>query len=583
MRTKQHCITFILFLSQSIPFGFADETEIQGPPTLDEATNQAVIREKSRKRGDLPPAGVVEIPVEPQKEEAYEGDLDFRRSKLTRDSTEAKSDRRRVLLSTGEDKIVDLDFNLENDVKGVVAIGNPKVAAVSVVSIDGSNKQLVFKPLTSGETTVSIRDSSGEMKVIFDVVVTPNNLLRRAGEIRELLRDIEGLEIKIVGPNIVIDGEMIVAADYARLMAVITKRPYNEIVLQLAQLAPLALKALAERIQLDIGAFAPNVKTRVVNNMVFLEGSVDELGVAQKAEALALLYLPEARPGNSLSQNDPNASVIQGRKMVHNFISVVPPPPKKADRMVRIAFHFVELAKDYTRSFGFRWAPGFTGDPAIQVGRNPADNATGASAGTSFTATLSALFPKLQNAQEAGFARVLKQGETIIQSGQKGEMKELLQVPVPVTDANGNRSFNNVPVGLDVKVTPKVVGQTEDIQLAIGISNSNLVTQTTGGGATVSERSMNTTLYIKSGESAAVGGFEGGIVNTAFNKDRSGDTAFQAAQEGQTQTQPLFDLRRSKSYINTKNQFVVFVTPLIITNASDGSESLKKNFRIKVR
>jgi pilus assembly protein CpaC len=39
----------------------------------------------------------------------------------------------------------------------------------------------------------------------------------------------------------------------------------------------------------------------------------------------------------------------------------------------------------------------------------------------------------------------------------------------------------------------------------------------------------------------------------------------------------------SKNYQKKKSQFVIFVTPQIIENASEGTEDLKKNFRVKVK
>jgi uncharacterized protein YfeS len=48
-------------------------------------------------------------------------------------------------------------------------------------------------------------------------------------------------------------------------------------------------------------------------------------------------------------------------------------------------------------------------------------------------------------------------------------------------------------------------------------------------------------------------------------------------------TDPLFTLMHSKNYIKKKSQFVIFVTPQIIENASEGTEDLKKNFRVKVK
>src|SRR4051812_13475001 len=50
----------------------------------------------------------------------------YQRSKLTNDESEALADRRRLLLTTGEDKAVDLDFEANAGASGI-SYGNPQV------------------------------------------------------------------------------------------------------------------------------------------------------------------------------------------------------------------------------------------------------------------------------------------------------------------------------------------------------------------------------------------------------------------------------------------------------------------------
>lgn len=528
--------------------------------------------------GDMPSAAGETIPVETGKPvtKTQKAREPYRRSRLTKDISEAKADRRRVLLSTGEDKVVDLDFDVDNTPQAI-QVGNTQVSAVTVVRIGDQRRQLIFKPLKGGETTVTVRDAEGTIKIIFDVVVTQTNLLRRAGEIRELLRDIEGIDVKVVGANIIIDGEVFVPDDYARMRAVTNQKTYVDTVLVLAKIAPLALTALARKIQEDVSAFAPNVKTRVVNSLLFLEGTVDQVDQARRAEQVARLYFPEVRPGNLLAISDQSATTLARRDYVYNFIVVNPAPPKKNEKLVRVTFHFVELAKDYSRRFGFTWTPGFTAEPSISYGQQ-ANGSTGASA-TSFSATLSSLIPKLQSAQDAGFARILKQGTIIVKSGVEGSFQDQTNIIVNSVGANGQVNPIDKPVGLSAKVTPRVLGQGEEVEMQITMNNSNLI-GFSGGSPIISTKNMTTNLYVKSGESAAIGGIEGNTVNTGFNKDKFGDGSFES---GSGATEPLFNLKRTKNFTKNKAQFVVFVTPQLVEDASEGSEDLKRNFRVKVK
>lgn len=497
----------------------------------------------------------------------------YQRSRLTSDETESVADRRRLLLTTGEDKSVDLDFEANGGPNGI-AIGNPQVVATTLVKV-GDRRSIVFKPLKAGETTVTIRDNDGSLRLIFTVRVTGSNLLRVAGEIRTLLRDIEGLDIRIVGPKVVIEGEVLVPTDYGRLLAVVQDKVYADLIMNLATLSPLSLQVLANRIQADINAFAPNVKTRVVNGLIFLEGTVDSADQAKRAKTVAELYMPELKPGSQLERD---SSVLRAppRGLIQSFIVINPPPPKKAEKLVRVTVHFVELSKDYNKVFGFKWQPGFSVDPQIAVGTNQS-GAVGASQ-FSFSGTISSLLPKLQSAQAAGYARVLKTGTLIVRSGQPAKLNETTDFPFVVQGANGQVSPSVTKVGLVVAITPAILGQSEDIQMDVNVSQNNLVGRAVAGAAPVtSSHQVETKLYVKSRESAAVAGVSSSDIGTDFNKDDPNPGAFDNGN------QALFNLLRSKNYRKKKSQFVIFVTPEIVENASEGTEDLKKNFRVKVR
>jgi pilus assembly protein CpaC len=497
------------------------------------------------------------------------------KSRLTSDRSEKRADHRKLLLSTGEDKAVDISF----DVAGAngINVGNTQVVAVQLVKLSDTHKQLVFKPLKKGDTTVVVRDPDGTIQLIFNVRVSDSNLLREAAEIRDLLKDIEGIDIRIVGHKIVVDGEVLVPADYARLLAVTLDASYAPDVMSLTTLSPIAMQMLAKRIQQDINAFAPNVKTRVVNGMIFLEGTVDNFDQAERAKEVAKLYLPEVKPGNPLLAKDPTAAVIPNRSLVQNFIVINPPAPKRQEKLVRVTFHFVELAKDYLKSFGFSWTPGFTADPSITLGTGVGGTA-GASGGASFTATISSLFPRLTNAQNAGFARVLKTSTVVVRSGQKAFLSNTTNYPTTVMTSNGPSAGTPVTTGLEATVVPQILGQSEDIQLQLEINQMSPSTQGLNGQTGVTNHKVQTFVYVKSNESAAVAGLESSDVGTAFNRAPSSGSF-----DPNSQTRPLVNLLHSKEFHKDKSQFVIFVTPQIIDNASDGTEDLKKNFRVKVK
>ena len=500
----------------------------------------------------------------------------YRRSRLTNDESESIADKRYLLLTTGEDKAIDLDFEANAGANGI-SYGNPQLVTTTLVKID-QKRQLIFKPLKAGETTVTVRDNDGTLRLIFKVRITGSNLLRIAGELRSLLRDVEGIEIRIVGPKIVIEGEVIVPADYGRMLTVIQDKNYSDLIINLAGLSPIAMQVLAKKIKDDISAFAPNVTTRVVNGMIFLEGNVEKLDLAKRAASIASLYLPDLRPGNPL-ERDPSVQRLAPRSLIVNFIIVNDPPPaKKQDKLVRVTAHFVELSKDYNKIFAFKWEPGFTSDPQISIGQNPT-GATSSSGAATFSATLSSLLPKLQTSQSAGYARVLNTGTIVVRSGQAAKITDQTQYVYTQAGANGLPVSASAQVGLVIAVTPTVLGQTEDVQMDLELDQTDLVGKapTSGSPPVTDSHKVTTKTYVKSGESAAVAGLDLSNVGTNYNKDDPSSGSFGAG------TDPLFNLLRSKSFEKQKSQFVIFVTPQIVENASDGTEDLRKNFRIKVK
>lgn len=498
----------------------------------------------------------------------------YKRSRLTNDESEMTADKRRLLLTTGEDRTVDVDFDVNAGAQGI-SVGNPQVAVTTLVKI-GDKRQIVFKPLKAGETTVTVRDLDGTIRLIFLLRVTGSSLLRIAGELRDLLRDIEGIDIRIVGPKVIIEGEVLAPADYGKLLTVIQDKVYSDFVINLVVLSPLALQVLAKKIQDDIQVFAPNVKTRVVNSMIFLEGTVDSIDQARRAENVANLYLPELKPGNPL-ERDPSVLRVGNRKTVNNFIVVNPPPPKKQEKLVRVTVHFVELSKLYSKLFAFKWEPGFTADPSISIG-NQSNGALGAGQ-VSIAGTISQLLPRLNTLQTAGYARILKTGTVIVRSGQPAKLTEETEFPFATQGPNGQVTPASKSVGLSMAVTPLVLGQGEDIQMDLEMNQTNLVGKapTSGGAPVTAGHKVSTKVYVRSSESAAIAGVTAADVGTDFNTD---DPASGTFEQGTT---PLFRLMHSKNYRKKKSQFVIFVTPQIIENASEGTEDLKRNFRVKVK
>ena len=98
-----------------------------------------------------------------------------------------------------------------------------------------------------------------------------------------------------------------------------------------------------------------------------------------------------------------------------------------------------------------------------------------AAIGTSFTGTLSSLFPKLQTAQEAGYARVLRTGTIIVRSGQPAQISEATSLPFSTAGANGQINAGDQQIKVEFGVTPVILGQSEDIDMTVKSSVMSIV------------------------------------------------------------------------------------------------------------
>lgn len=244
---------------------------------------------------------------------------------------------------------------------------------------------------------------------------------------------------------------------------------------------------------------------------------------------------------------------------------------------MRVTFHFVELSKNYLKNFGFKWQPGFTASPQIAIGQDPVAGGVGAQ-GPSFSGTLSSLFPRIQSGQSAGYARVLKTSTIITRSGKPATLNDQTQIPYAMgAGQTGTTQAQMANVGIAISVTPSILGQSDDIELTMDVNQISLSDRAPGSAPATSNHKIVTSIYVKNGESAAVAGVNGGDVRTDFNGDDPKQGSFQQG------TEPLFTLLRSKRYEKKKSQFVIFVTPQILDSPSEGTEDLKKNFRVKVK
>lgn len=484
--------------------------------------------------------------------------LSFMSQSFAQSSSSVKEKPVEVIL--GIDKIVKLDFSPNPQIQ----VGNESLVRITMIP---QKREITFTGLKPGKTSVTLRNNVGDVKAIYVVTVTANDQSRLVKELKDFLGDVEGLEIGIKGETVFVGGNIIVPNDIGRVVKVLNQEKFGE-VLFLVELSPQTERLVARKMQDEIQKNQlPDVTVRVVNHTYWLEGIVNSEGKKRRAEDIAKAFYPD----KIASLAERTGQVIQAQKpAIQNFIQVnekSQPPP--LDKLIKITAQFVELIKDYSKTFGFKWTPLLSnGAGEINIGRTNNGGVTTRSEGT-LSGTISNLFPKLNSAKQAGYARVVQSGVIVVKDKKDGRITK-----------DDTRRFSlgsgefaqaqEARAQFTVEVRPEIL-QEEKINLTLNIT----VSSNTGASPPATQsNAIKTEIIVKSKESAVVGGI---VINKS-------STDYDKLPPDEVQgSSPLFNFVRGKAFSNSKSQFVVFVTPEIVESASSGTEDIKRKFRRRRR
>ena len=312
-------------------------------------------------------------------------------------------------VAMGIDTIEKLDFDYNTKIN----IGNEQFLKLQIIP---QKREIIFKGLKPGKTTVLIRDNVGDVRLRYTVVVTATGKSNVVAELRELIGDVEGLDIGIKGGKVFVGGEIVVPDDIGRVSKVLASYPE---VLTLIELSPQTQRVIARKMSDELARNnLKDVSVRVVNGAYWLEGVVSSDEKKKLSMVIAKAYLPPKIL--SLSSKDDRFATPGDAQDIIDFIAVnAQKEPQPAPKMVKVTSQFVELSKSYNTVFAFKWAPLMGEDASqIQIGQTAAGNISSSSSGT-LSATISNLFPKLNSAKSAGYARVIQSGMVIVRDGRR--------------------------------------------------------------------------------------------------------------------------------------------------------------------
>ncbi len=421
-------------------------------------------------------------------------------------------------------------------------------------------KTLRFNPRAPGVGTLIIKHpKTGAVLFEYTVDVRKTDLQKVAREMQALLQGIEGIQVKVLNNKVIVDGQILLPSDMKRIHSVV--KQYGAQATSLVILSPIAQNKIAQFIERKIGN--PEIRVNAVNGKFILEGFANSREEKDKAEIVAKMYVPDVVVDEAVADK----KVLERKvDVVINLIAVRPPPEGEPPKIVQMVVHYVELQKDYTKSFRFQWLPDIGDGSTLEFstgGRSPG----GLTA--TITGTVANLIPKLNWAKQHGFARVLQSSSVTVEDQKQGVINSITRLPYQVVNAQGQPSTNFEETGIRTNITPQIMGQRSDsVKLALNFAVKSLLSYSDQGPLTAS-REIQTVLHVRSGQSAAVGGLITNDSGTNFNKLPAGASK-----------NPIVSLYASKDFRRNQSQFVVFVTPLIKSSASAGSDKIKKKFRL---
>ena len=421
-----------------------------------------------------------------------------------------------------------------------------------------------FVPRRTGVGTLNIKDSQSRIVKKLLLTVRKTNLRDIANEIQGLLKEVDGITIKIVNNRVTVDGEILVPRDMKRIHDVIVA--YGGAANSFVTLSPLAQSKMAKFIEKEINN--RNVTVRVINTTFILEGFVSDDGEKKKAQAIAELYVPDEISHAATGSGGPVRE--RSRPAVINHIQVREPKPDGRQKLIQLVVHYVELNKDYSDNFRFQWMPQINDGTKFTF--HSGSGGLGTVAGI-ISGTINNFLPKLNWAKAFGFARILHSANVVTEDGVAADIGSQKSIPFLATAGpNGGQKIEKTTVGLNIKIKPNIIGpRRSSVQMSIGFEVVNVV-GTTGQAPITTSRRVQTTVHVQSGLSAVIGG----IVSNKFFSDYNREPAQQGAN-------PLISFLSSKKFNRSQSQFVVFVTPNIKDSASSGVERIKRKFKLSRR
>ncbi len=359
-------------------------------------------------------------------------------------------------LAQGSSQKVDVP----NGVKKIT-VSNPSIVDATP-GADG--KSITVSAIGDGSSEIRIEQQSGADMVV--MVRTLADIKGMADEIKQLLADVEGLNVKQIGNKIVLDGKLITKASFDRVQQVADA--YSGLVLNLAkldrgELNEYVAKAIMNDISMD------SVKVRVSGDTATLEGEVYDQADMQRAVEVTKLRV---------------ANVV-------NLLAL-------REIMIETDVQFVQVTTSASKDYGMNVLKtlGVDASASLSGGSGQGSPVSSFTVGGSISARINALVGQ-------GNAKIVAQPHISTKSGGSGRFLSGGEIYAKVTGINAG-SLQKIEYGVILTVKPVLRGKSGILnEVTIEVS---VPTASSSGDYSFDKFETSSTTLCKEGDSIIISG-----------------------------------------------------------------------------
>jgi len=418
-----------------------------------------------------------------------------------------------------------------------VAIGEPEIADVKQVGTAG---ELLLTGVGEGRTSLLVwRHGGGRLS--YTVVVRKQDPKELVSEVRALLGDREGVQVRVVGDRVFLEGETLTPDDSDRVGQILQLYPsVKSFVRPSGNAKRLAAEALNKALQRN---GLRGVTASVLGGTVVLEGWVESKEDLRKLDLLTRGEKPES------------------------LVTV------GAHRMVLVEVDFVEASAGSSKLVGIKppaslvsTGEGLTASVNIVQPLRGLDSGQTQKSG-SLTVNASATSDFSAAARfDHGAVRVLSQPRLVCASGEKAEFLAGGEVPVLIATQN-QFGVEFKKFGILLRITPsadrsgniatEIHAEVSDLDRSVSVRANGFEVP----GFRV--RDVKTSVTVKDGETIILSGL------------------YNSSEEKEVSKVPLLghipilgELFKSRSFMEHKTELAIYVTPRLIAPATDTARQL---------